>query len=411
MSLDHSLHRQAWMKAILIGLIFFATQFCGGLFIEGISIRNLFFLLIVAMLFSKPSSLHTNNQSMHLLMLYYAFVSFLGLFNGFYEQEGVTIVLTRFLPTILLVFFLLNYIKTKKELQYTIYVLLVILSLNAIATILQGINHPIGWWIASFFQTTESLEESQNLFDIYNTDSTVGLSIASGFCGSVVLNGYMLGSLGLLVFMPVFWNFNTKTILFSLILLILFSAALFYNQQRMAFYVFHFAVAAVTLTYAFLKKNYTLLFFIVLISTLLVLNFDPRDFNDADFGRLSNFDDEIRTTGRNVFWNSFFPDNFLLGNRTKFVELYGSTPHFLPIETILLGGIVGLAIFMLFVCSLGKSIFLTIYRRNVESFLLSAPIIALLLISLRHSTGFHTGLTLSSFILALFILSAYKLKE
>ncbi len=397
--------QHSWFKALIVGVIFILTEFLGIVFIGGISVRNIVLVLLTIYLCLNHSSIRADFKSAKYLIVYYAFVAFLGMFNGLYENEGLTLIIGRFLPTIILILFLMNYIKTEKELKSTVYVLLLIFSLDAIATILQGINNPLGWRIAAFFQTAESLEDSQNLIDAHNLDSTVGLSIASGFCGSVVYNGYVLGSIALLVFLPVYWKFNAKSVVLSTATFLLFSMALFYNQQRMAFYVFHAAVATIIISYAYLRKNYILLLFVLLVGVFLFFNIDFSNWNDEELGRLASFDDEIRTKGRQIFWENFFPDNFLMGNRTKFVKLYGSTPHFLPIETLLLGGIIGLVVFTIFILSLSKTIFQTIIKRNVEGFLLSTPVISLLLISFRHSSGYHTGLTLGAYSLAFFLIS------
>lgn len=404
-SLSSFSQQHSWFKALIVGVIFVLTEFFGSIFLGGISVRNIVLVLLTIYLCLNHSSILTDFKSAKYLIIYYAFVAFLGLFNGLYENEGLSLVVGRFLPTIILILFLMNYIKTEKELKSTVYVLLLIFSLDAIATILQGVKNPLGWRIAAFFQTAESLEESQNLFDAHNLDSTVGLSIASGFCGSVVYNGYVLGSMALLVFLPAYWKFNAKSVVLSTAMFLLFSMALFYNQQRMAFYVFHAAVATIIISYAYLRKNYILLLFVLFVGVFLFFNIDFSNWNDEELGRLANFDDEIRTKGRQIFWENFFPDNFLMGNRSKFIELYGRTPHYLPIETLLLGGIIGLTFFSIFVFSIGYNIYQTINKRNVRGFLFSTPIIALLLISLRHSSGFHTGLTLGAYILSLFFLS------
>ena len=155
--------QHSWFKALIVGVIFILTEFLGIVFIGGISVRNIVLVLLTIYLCLNHSSIRADFKSAKYLIVYYAFVAFLGMFNGLYENEGLTLIIGRFLPTIILILFLMNYIKTEKELKSTVYVLLLIFSLDAIATILQGINNPLGWRIAAFFQTAESLEDSQNL--------------------------------------------------------------------------------------------------------------------------------------------------------------------------------------------------------------------------------------------------------
>ena len=383
------LNKNDWYKAIVVGLIFCATEFCGSIVVANISIRNIVMILLTLYLCYKPYRFEGDMTCFKILIVYYIFVAVLGLFNHLYDNAGGTLVFARLLPTIIIVFFILRFIKTRAELVGTIYVVLCILIINAIITILQGVNNPLGWQIVSAFHTQDIYDNAMEKLDLYDAETTIGLSIASGLCGTVVGNGYLLGALGFLCFLP--------------------SVALFYNQQRLAFYVFLIGTAVILIVYSIMTRNYFLFAIVVMVVFLFFLFNIPTMVSKLEIGRLSNFEDEKRVYSRAFYWRNFFPDNFLLGNRTLYVNRYGQTPHFMPIETLLLGGVWGLLLFTCFLWTIGKRLIRTLYNKKLEALLFGVPIIALLLITSQHSTGFHTGNTICSYILALYLVADERL--
>lgn len=397
--------KKSWLKAAIVGLIFIATEFCGGQFIFQISVRNIVLILITFYLFVNPYKQKREILSVKILIAYYLFVAFLGLLNDFYSTNGLQIIITRFGATIVIFFFLMSFIKTKQELETSVYVFLIILIINSVATILQGTDSPLGWLIASTFKSPEGYEE---MLTAMESDATsIGHSVASGFSETVVGNGYLLGSIGLLLLLPVFWKQNIYNVVFAIFCTTIFVVALFYCQQRAAFYVFIVALITIFISHLLLKRKYISFIIILVVSLIglsILFNNDTSIMND-DMGRLSKWDSEVREYNQTIYWRDFFYDNLWLGNRTKFVQLYGTTPHSLPIETLLFGGIIGLFIMSAFVFSLFGSILKHAYNRNVEIFLMGGPIISMFLISFTHSSGFHSGHTLCAYILALYYLS------
>ena len=109
-----------------------------------------------------------------------------------------------------------------------------------------------------------------------------------------------------------------------------------------------------------------------------------------------------RHAAHRTYYSNFFPYHYMTGDRHEYVLRYSSTPHNILIETLLLGGVIGLAIFLVFITSLIVSFIRDIKAGREECILFAAPILSVLLISLEHSSGFHTGLTICASLMALY---------
>lgn len=396
-----------WRIPLLLGLIFVFTEFGGAINLGFISIRNIAVIFMATYLICHRNINKNTFLVSSVLIYYYVFVAFLGLFNDLYSSAGINLIFARFIPTLVVLFFMTSYVKKCIHYKRFIFVLLFIIILDSLATILQGINHPIGWQIASIFQSADELDSSMDAIMKRGASTTMGLSIASGFCGSVVGNGYMLGSLGLLYITPYIFNPNFKNLLVSLSCFLCIFVALIFNQQRLAFYVFTIISSCMFFLFAYKKHSLTMLLLVVVSAFMIYYYYSQPLISDYDFGRLENFEDEEREMRQEIFWNDFFYKNCLLGNRSLYVTLYGSTPHNLFIETILLGGIIGCIIMIVFLFKVSYRVFNDFIKDNIISFFLGLPTISLILISLKHSSGFHTGTTICAYTLILLILSKF----
>lgn len=372
------------------------TEFLGWRYVGPLSIRNLGILLVIAFLIYRGWKYDSRLfRSFKYLIFYFAFIAILGFFNGLYIDSGTTLVFARFLPTIVLFCLTLHIIQDDSSMSHVIFFLLVLMAFDAVVTILQGIGNPIGWACYSFFQNPELESEYGDI------DSSIGYSIASGINGSVVGNGFFLTVLGLYFWYPYYKKQTIISFFFSLVLSLLCIIALFYNQQRLSFYVYIFFVIF-TLFY-FLPYNGKVLpvLSLVIFSVLFVVW--GLDFiSSLDAGRLANVtNDDIteRHIAHQRFYHDFLPVHFLTGDRHEFINMYGQTPHNFIIETLLLGGIGGFLIFFLFILSFCKRC-LKSYKRSSMLFALQS--IAILLISWEHSTGFHTGMTLGAYVFAIY---------
>ena len=387
---------------IICAIIFIMTEFLGSRYLGPLSLRNyaILFCVVLPMIIGRTPE-KSMFKSYRFLIFYYVFVMILGAFNDLYlEGIGRELVLARFVPMIVIFVFLTASLKNHNAKVLFVYFLLFITAIDAIATILQGIGNSIGWVIKSFFSITSYTEIA------VEEESSVGYSFASGISGTVVANGFLLASLGLLYWVPYKENKTIISFLVSFFLWLLFLGALFFNQQRMAFYVFLLFSAMILLL---LSRSKIKLFFIV-ISLVLVsaIHFEKIASSLNDVGRLSNVtmeDVSERHIKQDAYYKNFFPDHFLTGDRYQYVVVNGYTPHNMIIETLLLGGIIGLFIYLFFIISFTRRLTELIKHNNISNLLYSLPVIAILLISLEHSSGFHTGMTLGAYCMAVFELS------
>lgn len=397
-------------RLIFFALLFVLTEFFGWKYWGPISIRNIGLILATFFLFwinwKYDKRLFGRFK---FLVIYYVIVSVLGLFNGFYLDMGATFVFSRFLPTIVLFCFATSCcVNDEKSFSWLVYILLLIMSVDAFATIMQGRGSSIGWALYAQTNGADIVEASFEKYGDY--ESSIGHSYASGLVGSVVGNGYFLAALGSLFWYPYHKRRNLFSFLVSLFLFILCAVALFYNQQRLAFYVYLLVTAVVAF---FIIRPRTLrvgYVFLIVMAGLLLLG-HTHLFDSMNLGRLALVTDSdvfTRHAAHRTYYSEFFPYHYLTGDRHEYVVRYSMTPHNIVIETLLFGGVIGLGFFFMFVASLLVSLVQDLKAGRVESVLFAAPIMAILLISLEHSSGFHTGLTICASLMALYEVSRVR---
>ena len=212
--------------------------------------------------------------------------------------------------------------------------------------------------------------------------------------------------------MPYKENKTVISILVSSFLWLLFLVALFYNQQRMAFYVYLLFSVLIPILLS-RSKIKVFIFAIGLVLAVIMLS-DRISLNQEALGRLSSVmsqDVSDRHERHNLYYQEYMPNHFITGDRHEWVATYGYTPHNIIIETLLLGGIGGLILFMVFVVSFGKSVKKAVTKKNKEALLYSLPVIAVVFVSWEHSSGFHTGMTLGAYCLALYELTMAETKQ
>jgi len=390
-------------RLILFALLFILTEFFGWKYWGPISIRNLglilatFFLIWTNWKYDKVLF-----GRFKYLVIYYVFVSILGLFNGFYLDMGATFVFSRFLPTIVLFCFATSCIEDTKNFSWLVYFLLFLMSVDAFATIMQGRGSAIGWAMYAHTNGAEIVEASIDKYGDY--ENSIGHSYASGLMGTVVVNGFFLAALGSLFWYPYFKRRNLFSFLISLSLFLLCLTALFYNQQRLAFFAYLFVASIVAF---FLIRERTLracYVLLIVVAGFLIIG-HTQSLGSLDVGRLglvTDSDVSNRHIAHRTYYSSFFPFHYLTGDRHEYFVRYSTTPHNIIIETLLMGGVIGLAIFLVFIVSLLVSIIRDLVARREECILFAAPILSVLLISLEHSSGFHTGLTICASLMALY---------
>lgn len=396
-------------RSVIFCAVFFAVEFLGSIGIGVISIRNIVLGMMILYLFvNRAQNIRYNITPVKYLFVYYIYVAFIGLFSDLYDGQGYTLVFARMLPSAIVFFFALKFINGKKMLNYILLILPVWVIIDGVVTILQGVNYPLGWVLASITKSSDNMGEGVAKIELIG--NSIGTSSASGLLGSVVGNGFFLASYGLLFCIPLLYTRKIWGVIYSFLIFLICVIALFYNQQRIAFFAYLLMACCIYLYYIVSSKSYKtgLLIFLIYV---MILYPQVGDKITGDMGRLSNVNEKEvveRTRLTESYFSEYFiqPDNFILGNRTKWEITHdGETPHNMFAETGLQGGVFGLVLYVLFLIKLFRDIIISLFRRRIKASILAGIILSIVIISLTHSSGFHSGVTFAVLACALYILS------
>lgn len=400
--------KSAFYGAILFGIYIFIIESVGAIYIGPFSPRQYFIILSIIYLFFHTSVIvRERYKPTTILFAYYIFVFLLGLISDLYTTPtGVTVVFARMFPAIIIYFFTLASIKSLDSLKYVIYVALFIVFVDAVATILQGLNNPIGWAFALAFAPDSETIMENSTYLLTNSGTSIGNSVTSGIMGTVVANGYFLGSFGLLHIVPLTINSSKKNFVICIILFLLFAVALFYNQQRSAFGIY--IALSFFLWYKVLSKKHKFFYiFIILVAGLIIFN--NINFDNIELGRFEGMESkDISSRNQNFigYFSDYFLKNPILGQYAAYEATHdGVTPHNLFAEATLQGGLFGLIIFVWFLVSLMASFAKHYFKGSLLSKVLIFPILSIILISFTHSSGYHTGMSCAIFLLAFYVIS------
>lgn len=102
---------------------------------------------------------------------------------------------------------------------------------NSSITILQYLNHPLGWAIGSFMGT--DLDSIETYLQSHSLDTVSNAALCSGINGNGVVNGYFLATFFPIMSLFIWSDKSILRILGYLLLLISF-VSIFCVQQRMA---------------------------------------------------------------------------------------------------------------------------------------------------------------------------------
>ena len=383
-------------------LIFISMEFCGGLYVSFLSFRHVAVICMLLYVIRHFKSLivvmkRESLFSFYILFFYYLYVSLLGVFNGlYYDNFGVTLILARFLPFVICFLFMAIVFAHKRDsIDICTNILYFVLILDSIITIMQGLNIDIGWQIRSLLSSDNTAWELME-----DRDDSVGCSIVSGLFVYSVENGYFLASYGCTVFF--FLHKQRKSYFLFIVGALLTFFALFFTQQRMAMYVY---IASCIILSLYLDRKLSILF----LSLCFVVNFVGDDIA-FDVGRLENYYDNNRIMMLGNFF-SFFPEHLFLGDRTTYVATYGITPHSFFLESFLLGGVFGMLMMIVFFVYIVCLTFVK-GRSGISTFVIYAvSVISFIMVSMTHSSGFHTGFTIIIPLYVFMLLTASAKKQ
>ncbi len=270
-------------EKILLGLFLISSMLFFGFIIGPFSLRIYLALIMVFYLILKYRRFAIfDNFELRLYFLFILFFLFNLIFtNQFYSFNFGKYFLSRFLICFIMVG-ALGLIKSKKDLQFVINLLIVIGILNVIVNILQFFD--IGSQFYAIFKNTTDP-------DSFLDEDALGLSVGTyGLFGNIVTNGYYSSVFAILFLHKV--NIS-KTYFRKVFYILLFSLgvfAVFATQQRSSLLMLLFFIF---LAYSYKVKNAKKIFFGLLITLTIILSYPY--LQDIEIGRYQKLTDENRS--------------------------------------------------------------------------------------------------------------------
>ena len=292
-------------------------------------------------------------------------------------------------------------IKTNQELNFLIIITICICLFNSSITILQYLNHPLGWEIGSFMGT--DLDSIETYLQSHSLDTVSNAALCSGINGNGVVNGYFLATFFPIMSLFIWSDKSILRILGYLLLLISF-VSIFCVQQRMAM-----ICAILFLLFVFYRKKKitsgSVFLFVAFLCVLFGGIFDI-NFDKIEFGRLSTQTDNSSRLVLFDHMSSYLSSaDCLLGGFADYCTKYiGQHNTFLDVITRV--GLIGFPLFIAYFIKTFLSFFKEVkfYNPDITSLLAISGLI-FIAYSQTHSSGIQSGITYFWELVAMFELS------
>ena len=406
-------------------LIVFPFIFLGSIHIGAISVRmTVAYGLLLFFLCKRMLSVHVNRDSFDFMptkemIMYYVYLAvyiFVSLLNlsasniSFFKE----LIAVHFVCCIA-IFVIPKIFKNETSIQGAFIVIVFGFILNALATILQAQDIPLGWALGMSINQTE-IEALDELQSNHVDPNELKQSIYMGIMGRAVGNGYFIAT-----FLPVMtyyiWDkFKLKT-LWSFIVFAITFVCIYYIQQRMTVIV----VATYIICIIMLKKSSWPLKISMILIILFTINYYRDSIMNYDYtqvGRIADLSDEKRSSTFDVL-DDFIskPSNLFIGNNqitnTEEKDVFLVIGHNTFTDTIRMGGVVLLIPFLtLFYCLCKSLIKMFLFSRKVKDYLtmgMAMGCLCFLFYSQTHSTGVQSG-SIMFWTLYMLCIQSYRLK-
>ena len=337
--------------------------------------------------------------------LFLCFVGYLFIalvINGGLDQFNFFHKVLAFYLVCCVVFFAVDMqVNSYHQINILIFVLALIVLFDSIITLLQYLNHPIGWSIGTFFRGIEQFSDNA---ETYGVD--FGRSILPGIFGHPVGNAFFLATCTPFFLSRFGQGSGIFQRVFYLFVIILSIVACFYIQQRAAFFLLIAVIIYHMVRALFFSRKRKLIFpFLALI--ILILGIYAIDFNHFEWGRLTDKDNSDRA----VLWETasrVINESFLFGNPILYNSQEELSAHNIILDSFVTSGVLGAIImsilyFKTLIVSFLSSFITKRYSLYTISFAYSVFIC--MIMGLFHNTSFYTGEALIFLSLALMLKS------
>lgn len=387
--MDLSIEGISKRKALLLIIICFCIFFLGTVGLGGISIRIMvLMLLLIYGIGNIPK--YTDNTIFNWYIIYLITLLFFSFINQDMQADYFwrNFLSYHFLAIATYVGFS-SLIRRRSELLFLIYILMAIMSINAIVTILQFFNNPIGWAIGVLFGS--DLDSVSLYLDSHKMDNFNNVALCSGINGNGVVNGYTIAT-----FFPIIsillWCRNKVPRIVGVLIIMVNLIAVYCVQQRMALLCVLVTFAIILYNKVVVQSDKLLISCLVLLSVILVCS--DLSFSSFDLGRFSpDTDNSNRLALFEQMQRYLDSDDSFIGGYDKYCSQYAEQ-HNTFLDVITRVGVLGFPIFLVYFCITVKKLAKSFSLKHIDlECLLSLSGIIFILYSQTHSSGIQSGIS------------------
>jgi len=379
-------------------LIVFPLTFLGGVHVGPLSVRLLVAYGILGFVLWRGRTDYMPTRGIQLYLVYVAVYIFINLLNltAFSSVFIKDLIAVHFVCCIA-IFAFPRIFKTESSIRGAYIVLVFGFLLNAAATFLQYKNSPLGWAIGMAINPSQ-LDELNKIQSTLENAEDFHHAILTGIMGNAVGNGYFTATM-LPVMTYFIWNKLGFKTLWSLIMFAVAAICIYNIQQRMALVV----SVAYLFSIVMLKQvsaTTRLLFMATTIAILALFMNDILNYDYSQLGRLTNTEDELRSSTMTVL-DDFIrnPKRLLLGHNQDITEedyiIFHTLGHNTFTDSLRLGGIFLLVTYIALFYYLCKTLIeIVLFSRREEDFRtmgMAIGCLCFMLYSQTHSTGVQSG--------------------
>lgn len=377
--------------------------------IGGFSLRVYMTVLMMVYLccfhfFSKDNTHKIRKGYIRLFLICILFLFIALFYNGGLESFGLlNRCLAYYLVCIVAYFAVEKFVNKKEHFDIVVFVISCIALFDAVITILQYQNNPIGWGIGAAFS---DIEEFASFMEEHQ--SFEGYSKQPGIFGHPVTNGFVLAVSSVLLLIGIQgkrsqeskWYQFLKS-LYYICALLVSVMALFFLQQRAAFFLL-----LIFIVYHLIKifsLNSNLLFFILGIIIVFLVLLNPIDIGLLDFGRFSSSDNSSRTTVWRIAFD-VISQSPLFGDILQYNRLAGYSAHNVLIDSLVNSGLFGfMPVLVLYCKTILESLHIMLRTRDNYARVFSYSVLVSMAMGMFHNSSYMTGDVIIFIVLALML--------
>lgn len=278
-----------------------------------------------------------------------------------------------------------RFVISERVLWYSMIVLLLLVSVDAVISILQYYGNSTAWSIGVLLGDDSDKMERLDVFD-----TMLGVSAVPGVFQNVVKNAYQLAVFAPIACLLVEQKRSVLMRLFAICAIVLIIYASFVTQQRAAFglVLICMFVFLVRLSVKHKVRGRLAVLLVIVIGLILADHIQA-----DDMGRLIETGNDTREVLKEQAV-SFIDDNWAFGAPMRFQRIAGLSAHNFIYDTIIFSGILGFLIMMVLTITMAYNSLHNIrksFSNYAPLFYVSLMVVVALIYGLFHNTSLLTG--------------------